>query len=309
MRYAAGVDTTMHLSATYEPAVCPWCGHDDPAGRYPALHVVDCRRCGLRFASPQLNGAARAALYAEAYFRSDDSHALGYDDYDADRPQLLRTFRARLRELAHQMDASGRLLDVGCATGICVHAARDLGWEAEGIDVSAYAVTVGRERYGLPLHCSDVVTWRSDLAPYDAITMWDYLEHVPDPLRTLRAVYALLRPGGRLVLTIPDVASWPARAFRERWIGYKRDEHLVYFRRAHLRAFLRAAGFTPLFEHYAGKHVRLDFACARLGAYAPRMARVLDRGLNAAGIGGAVLYVNPMDILCATAERPIGTGL
>ncbi len=298
----------MRPSAMYEPATCPWCGDDRPVARYPALHVVDCPRCGLRYASPQLNDASLTELYAETYFRSADSHHLGYDDYEADRPQLLRTFRGRLRELTRQLGGPGRLLDVGCATGIAVEAARESGWEAEGLDVSEYAIAAGRERHGLDLHCAALETWTSDLAPYDAITMWDYVEHVRDPLQALRAAYSLLRPGGRLVVTTPDLASWPARWSGARWVGYKRDEHLVYFRRVELRAFLREAGFTPLFESYVGKHVRLDFLFTRLGTYLPRLARVLHRLVSGVGLGAAVLYVNPLDIMCATAERPAEPG-
>lgn len=296
----------MPPSATHEPAPCPWCGHGEPAPRYPALHVVDCPQCGLRYASPRLSADARTALYGEAYFHSTDSHALGYDDYDADRPQLLHTFRGRLTELAQQLGGPGRLLDVGCATGICVQAARDLGWDAEGIDVSAYAVTAGQEQHGLALARADVESWESERAPYDAITMWDYLEHVPDPLAHLRAAFRLLRPGGRIVLTTPNAESWPARWFRERWIGYKRDEHLVYFTTGQIHAFLAAAGFTPLFDYYVGKHVRLDFMCARLAVYIPRMARALEWGVDRVGLHGTVVYINPMDIVCATAERPRG---
>lgn len=287
----------------YEPAPCPWCGGTAPTPRFPALHVVDCPACGLCFASPQLTEPARAALYEREYFASADSHALGYDDYEADRPQLLRTFRDRLRQLMRQTPQPGRLLDVGCATGICVEAARELGWEAEGIDHSAYAVEVGRTQHGLPLSRANVEEWESALAPYDAITMWDYLEHIPDPLRILRAAHRLLRPGGVLVLTIPDVGSWPARLFREQWIGYKRDEHVVYFRRTHLRAFLKEAGFDPLFCHYVGKHVRLDFFFQRLAGYAPRTARLLGGLTRAVRLGGRVLYVNPMDLTCMTATR------
>lgn len=288
----------------YEPAACPWCGADQPVPRFPDLHVVDCARCGVRFASPQLTAADRAALYAQSYFQSEDSGALGYEDYDADRPQLLHTFRRRIRALTRQLGQPGRLLDVGCATGIGVQAARDLGWEAEGIDLSAYAVAQGREQHHQPLHAAELETWQSPLAPYDAITMWDYIEHVPDPGRTLAAAYRLLRPGGRLVVTTPDAASIPARWYGAKWMGYKRDEHLVYLTAPQLRAFLRAAGFRPLFEHYVGKHIRLDFFCLRLRGYAPRLGTALGGVIAAAGLERAVVYVNPLDIVCATAERP-----
>lgn len=292
-----------HPSATYEPAACPWCGHDAPTPRYPDLLVVDCPVCGLRYASPQLDDAGRRALYQEHYFRSANSDALGYDDYDADRPQLLHTFRARVAQIGRQFPQPGRLLDVGCATGICVQAARALGWDAEGIDHSAYAVQVGRERYGLPLHCATIEDWDSPKAPYDVLTMWDCLEHVPDPLATLRAARRLLRDGGLLVLTVPDAGSWPARWFGAKWMGYKRDEHLVYFRRPQLAAFLRAAGLEPVFWHYAGKHIRLDFFVRRLAGYTPRLAHALRGLVHAAHLDRAVVYINPMDLACVAARK------
>ena len=168
----------------YEPAACPWCGATDTVPRFPDLLIADCAQCGLRHATPRLTAEGRRALYARAYFQSADSSALGYDDYDADRPQVLLTFRGRMRDLTRHMGQPGRLLDVGCATGIAVEAAHALGWEAEGIDVSEYAVGIGRERHGLPLYVSEVEAWHSPFRPYDAITMWDYIEHVPDQLGT-----------------------------------------------------------------------------------------------------------------------------
>ena len=99
------------------------------------------------------------------------------------------------------MDAApGRLLDVGCATGDFVRWALDQGWAAEGIDLSADAVAEGHRR-GLPLRAGTIeqlAATRED--PYDVVTMWDVLEHLPTPAQALQDLHAVLKPGGVLVL-------------------------------------------------------------------------------------------------------------
>jgi len=292
----------------YETAACPWCGSTEALERYPALHVVDCARCGLRYASPQLTEAGRLALYSQGYFESEDSAALGYTNYDADRPQLLVTFDRRLREIERHTKGPGRLLDIGCATGICVQAAQDRGWEAEGIDLSAFAVNLGRERYGLRLHEVEAHTWANGEHLYDAVTMWDYLEHVPDPVGTIRAVTKLLRPGGLLILTVPDTGSLSARVFGGKWMGYKRDEHLTYFDVPAARALLRAGGLEPIYHHYVGKHIRFDFFLERLRAYAPHLSRVLLPLSRLLFLDHIVIYINPLDIVCLAARKPGNPG-
>jgi 2-polyprenyl-3-methyl-5-hydroxy-6-metoxy-1,4-benzoquinol methylase len=94
---------------------------------------------------------------------------------------------------------SKRLLDVGCATGDFVAWAGRSGWDAEGLDVSAAAVSMGRAR-GLRLRVGGVDDLAQQGASYDAISLWDVLEHLPDPTGALRAIAAALRPGGLFLL-------------------------------------------------------------------------------------------------------------
>ena len=64
---------------------------------------------------------------------------------------------------------------------------------------------------------------------YDVITMWDYIEHSPVPMNDIKESFALLKPGGLLVLATPDISSWPAKVFKKKWMVYKDHEHLYYF--------------------------------------------------------------------------------
>ena len=112
-----------------------------------------------------------------------------------------------------------RVLDVGCATGFSLIAAGQRGWEAEGIECSEFCVQYARSR-GLTVHHGSLRDYPGKEGSLDAITMWDYLEHSPDPLGDLRASRSLLKPGGITLLSIPNVDSWSYRLLGKKWIGF-----------------------------------------------------------------------------------------
>ena len=117
--------------------------------------------------------------------------------------------RRRL-DLLEQLVSRGQLLDVGAAAGFFVDEARKRGWDAAGIDVSEPMVEWGRRELDAPLERQLL----ADLAggAFDALTMWDYIEHALEPAADLRHARELLRPGGVLALSTGDAATLVARA-------------------------------------------------------------------------------------------------
>jgi len=139
---------------------------------------------------------------------------------------------------------------------------------------------------------------------FDVITMWDVIEHVTDPVAELRLVYDLLRPGGLLMLSTPDVGSLVAKATGPRWMGYKlAEEHLYYFDEKTISLALEKAAFEVLETRPIGKDVSLEFFAKRLRLYAPPAASALAWGLDRVGLGRASVYVNPRDIMAVVARK------
>jgi 2-polyprenyl-3-methyl-5-hydroxy-6-metoxy-1,4-benzoquinol methylase len=187
------------------PRACPTCGSADAAPELDKDHmrIVRCRACDLVYVSPTFNEEHYNEVYASTEYQ-DIVRDLGIKSHDY-RVQRFGTERVDL--MARHLTASRpRYLDVGCSTGFVVEAARDRGWEAVGIDLNPSAVEYGKGR-GLDLRT--VALEAGDFTPgsFDAVSLFDVLEHLFDPVRTLRACARLLAPGGILFMYVPNYDS------------------------------------------------------------------------------------------------------
>ena len=283
---------------------CNVCGGTDrqPYCEENGLNLAQCESCGFIYVYPQPALEVLHTLYSETYFQNSESAVVGYADYIADEQNIRRTARRRLKRLRRYV-ASGRLLDVGCATGFFLDEARSLGWKVEGVDISAFGVKYARERFSLEVHHGELIDLPLPEDTMDLVTMWDVIEHVPDPAACIQRAAQLLRPGGYLSLATPDVSSLPARLTGKRWVGYKLStEHVSYFSRRTLTMLLETAGFEVVGSGHIGKHVSLRLFRDRFALYFPRLARGLGVVEEALGASTRALYINPLDIVQVTAR-------
>jgi ubiquinone/menaquinone biosynthesis C-methylase UbiE len=244
-------------------AGCVVCGSTDrhPFRRQDGYVIVRCAGCGLRFLDPQPTETELTALYGEDYFVSADSRGRGYDGYVTEAQNWRRTFRDRLTDLPA---TPGSLLDVGAATGFFVEQARAVGWDAIGIEPSEWAAAYARDKLGVEVHAGTLESMQFPDASFDVVTMWEVIEHLPDPRVTLAEVRRILRPGGMLVLSTPDAGSLAARLSGRRWLGWRKvPEHLFYFDRGTLDRLLSQSGFRPVGHRYASVTVSAGFAVER----------------------------------------------
>lgn len=258
--------------------VCPACGPSaggaGPVRELPlGFATVTCAGCGVEWQWPRRAPHELAGEYGREYY---DSWGIGEAE-EAVRRMKLRTFDRLLVEIERQV-APGRLLDVGCATGFLLEAARRRGWEAFGVELSEYASRVARERFG----SERVVHGRLEEAGFEAgsfraLTMTDLIEHVADPLGTLRDAHRLLEAGGVLALTTPMVGSCSHRCMGRRWTHYK-SEHLQYYRPQAIRGQLEAAGFRSVAWRGWPKCVTMEYVRTQFGRYRHWLVSPLVRG-------------------------------
>lgn len=261
-----------------DPRACEHCGtlgsvlysdlcdrHFDAPGRFALLECPDCRLVWLhpRPGSPQL-----ASLY-ESYYtheRPDSSSrlrrtlqvdvpavAFGYDTsgLSSGRRGMARLLSrlGPLRELAgHSVmwlpaDLCGRLLDVGCGSGDFLADMKDLGWQVAGVEPDASAAALARERLGSEGIHPDVTSTGLRPNSLDAVTLSHVAEHLLDPGETLRACFALLKPGGRLVLTTPNAESLGRHHFGRWWLHWDPPRHIRVFNSSTLRQLIEDTGF------------------------------------------------------------------
>jgi 2-polyprenyl-3-methyl-5-hydroxy-6-metoxy-1,4-benzoquinol methylase len=148
-----------------------------------------------------------------------------------------------MRMFMRRIPPKGRLLDVGCSTGRFLLAARLEGWEASGVDVSVRAAEVAAEFAGVPT-TAGLITDVDGGDGFDAITAWETLEHVVDPVGFVMQAKRILRPGGALAISVPNWSSPWMRASDniEHWPPY----HLTFWEPHTLRALLLDAGFLDV---------------------------------------------------------------
>lgn len=280
-------DTTGHRQATSRGQAFR-CTH----GGY-GVHgrIVRCRRCGLMWVSPRPAPAEIAARYVEV---EDPLYA-------AEREGRALTFDRHLRSLERLVGpAAGRsLLDVGAYIGVFVEVARARGWDAVGLEPSRWATATARER-GLPVTQGFLEDRPFPPRSFDVVTLWDVIEHVTDPLATLRRCHELLRPGGTLVVHTMDAGSSAARLLGRRW-PWLMEMHLFYFDRSTLTAMLRTAGFEPRGCRAQGRYLRLSYLATRVGAFWPRCGRLLERAFAATRLARLPVPLNFGDLFTVYA--------
>lgn len=288
--YAAGMKgrkrkrEEKHMAQPGEPPIdrgrlfrveqCPICGLDESETAYPInksyassrsginvskvpLGVARCKECGHQFIQP-----VPQPEFLRAFYASYMSIAKNGFYRDRNREKIPSSFRQRYGrwlERIRVLGGGGSLLDVGSGLGTFLRLARERGFEVTGIEPNREAATMLRERYGIFVH--NCMLEELNVADrYDVITMWDLLEHVPDPRLALGKSHELLGPRGLLVLETPARDSfihWLAKGIYHASNGRIKKplfrvygvHHLQYFSERSLKGFLANCGFEVVEVH------------------------------------------------------------
>jgi 2-polyprenyl-3-methyl-5-hydroxy-6-metoxy-1,4-benzoquinol methylase len=238
---------------TAAPDRCANCGSDAIRRRYALsrFDVYECARCTVRFRHPLPEPAELAAMYDDERY-----HASAYfkPAHDPLRAPEMRIYRRGLSDLA-AMTSVGRLLDVGCGSGTFLGLAREAGWDAVGVELSQRHVATASAAVASHVWQGDFVATPFAPGSFDAITMWDFLEHVRDVREVLHHAHRLLAPRGVLLVFTIDCTSLfnrtgdvlhrllPGGAVRPLELLYD-ARHNYYFTPAALTRALTASGFA-----------------------------------------------------------------
>lgn len=155
----------------------------------------------------------------------------------------LRRDMRYLRFMTLEHEPAGRLLDVGCGAGRLLNRMRKQGWEVEGIDFDPQAASKVAARYGIKTHVGDLAACKLPDSSFDAITMSQTMEHLFDPRSTLTECLRILKPGGKLIMTTPNVKSIGAAEFGSWWRGWEAPRHLHMFSVKTLAHLTQKSGF------------------------------------------------------------------
>ncbi len=228
------------------PACGSWQGHpvlkgfDRLLGHPGEFTICSCGRCGQVYLNPRPRNLMR-------YYEG------GYLPHIQSTPGRLARLRRllprrptlRARKLSRMIGKPGRLLDIGCASGDFLGEMAEAGWQVAGVEPGDTAAAAAEARFPGKITHGTLEDAGYDDGAFDLVTMWDVIEHLPDPLATLAEIKRILRPGGTLFIQTPRWGCIESRFFGSAWVGLECPRHLSIFSWTTLSRALQTTGFQP----------------------------------------------------------------
>jgi len=195
---------------------------------------VRCRNCHLIYVNP---------------IEKANNINQGYSEMESTDAAIIRESRLRATksqvQLIRRYRSGTTLLDIGCGEGFFLFNASEAGYTTKGIELSQGAVAYARKEFGLDI---DTLPFEESQFPenyFDAVTLWQVLEHVPYPLVMLREARSILKPGGVVAVSTPNIGGVPARILGRRWWNIRRG-HINQFTTETISDILENAGLKKV---------------------------------------------------------------
>lgn len=239
-----------------EKVSCALCGSDDytllfegrdriheVAGVFP---VVQCNKCNLVYLNPRPGIDSISEYYPEEYSPFESEGRSFTEKLQA----WLR--RREAKRIAALLPSSGRVIEIGCASGDLLRPLRDqCGLSVCGVEMSEYAAGLARDKFGLDVHTGTMFDSPYPDGVFDAVIMRHVVEHFHAPRSALKRGADHLRPGGLIVISTPNFDSLDRRVFDENWYDYDTPRHLTLFSTKTLIRMLEEEGFAIQAVHYS----------------------------------------------------------
>jgi SAM-dependent methyltransferase len=275
--------TIADKSVTLETVDCGICGSkhfqrlfdacDYIYGNRGSWPVAQCKDCGVVFMNPRIPPAKIGPYYPTTYYTNKPNmpvevppkkwrrnlKAAALQRYYGYPPTNKLGLSSRLvtflagqlvsRTAAYQRNIyyapHGRVLDVGCGNGACLTKYKELGWETFGTEVGSDSATLARAA-GHDIFLGELKDAHYPEACFDAVTLWDALEHIPNPGETMAEVYRVCRPGGRVYVYVPNFGSWYARHYHDNWFMFTAPLHYYHYTVQTLTRLLKYSSFRDI---------------------------------------------------------------
>jgi 2-polyprenyl-3-methyl-5-hydroxy-6-metoxy-1,4-benzoquinol methylase len=202
--------------------------------------IVTCKKCGFRFTNPRPEVNAIGDYYkAESYIsHTNTSKGLISKIYQEVRKFTLKNKLNLINRLAPQ---KGKLLDVGCGTGMFLNVARENGWKVNGIEPDAGAREIAEEINKIKIKEEVLSSFQNET--FEVITLWHVLEHVHEVNATIDWLKERLSKEGSLVIAVPNHESKDAEIYQEQWAAYDVPRHLYHFSQKSIKELFAKHGF------------------------------------------------------------------
>lgn len=258
-----------------ECVTCNLCGSSQSQRLFTkqGYGVLKCDSCGLVYVNPRPTAEKLIEFYDETDSAIYNSEALAmYELYTTNKQWVTDYYyRLRLKGIQQFCSRPGKLLDVGCASGVFLAVAQEAGWQVHGFEPSKLTSRIARDRLGLRVSSGRTLRDSFEKQCFDVVTVWDVLEHSADPVGLLGEINDVLKHGGILQLRTPNIDSLLFHITRKNWLWLMPPYHLYYFSPATLEALLAKAGFTVIEEKSYLSSTYLSLITLQLSSFMPRI--------------------------------------
>lgn len=258
------------------------------------FQVVECVKCRLRFLFP----VPEAQEVEDAYTRVKDDEYLSIET-----PRRI-AFTKLLQRLEKFVRPPGKLLDAGCYTGLFPALAQEKGWEAYGVEPSAWAARIAGERLPGKIFQGYLSNMLFPEEVFDIITSWDVIEHVTDPRKEIQRMAALLKPGGWLFLSTMHSEAFFVKLMGARWPWYM-PMHLFYFTPTTLEPFVKEAGLKIVVVDPYPHYTTVQYTLWKLEPMLGPVAKALGKIAKRAGLAEKIIKIDMGDFFMLAAQKPI----
>ncbi len=218
--------------------------------------IVKCNKCGLIYVNPRIRGELILEGYSEGTDEAFVSQARGREI----------TFEKQLKLINKHSPGKGRILDIGTAGGSFLYVAKKDGWDVHGVEPNKWMAEWGWKHYGIEIKPGDIFSNKYPSNYFDVVTLFDVLEHVPDPSATLKEINRIMKKEGLLIVNYPDIGSWVARIMGRKWV-FILSVHLWYFTRKTIRKMLNRQGYEVVKIKPHFQSLSLGYLTHRTKAY------------------------------------------
>ena len=234
---------------------CPWCGSKnaqlhielkDLFLTQEPFKILECKDCGLLYTTPRPNKDEIGKYYQSNEYYSHQENKEGFI------PKIYEKVKSiNLRnkyKIATEKTTRGKILDIGCGVGDFLHTMEQQGWECTGVEPSEDAKAIAKKRIKGQLLSSEEQENLSD-GSFDVITMWHVLEHVNALRWQVQQLYRLCKPGGRIIIALPNYKSYDGQYYKAAWAAYDVPRHLNHFNEETI---------VKIFEESHLKHIKTE---------------------------------------------------
>jgi 2-polyprenyl-3-methyl-5-hydroxy-6-metoxy-1,4-benzoquinol methylase len=275
---------------------CPICGFAMLKDKFTVkgFSLARCRQCSVVFVKEIVS-----VEHLKAFYQDQEGYCL-YDDENKD---CINYYNKKIKgEIESLVPGKGKILDLGCSSGMFLELMD--GWERHGVEISEKYGSIARKKIGSGIFVGPFESYPAQNGYFDVITMFDMFDHLIDPLQSLAKCYAMLKPGGLIVIKVHNMSCLYAKVTGPAFYAIQPPAHLFYYNKHSLKFILGKTGFDFIGSKFIGHLLKLQTVFYRLSRN-NRYSLAYKIYLRIAGsfLGEIKIYKNLRDIITVFAVK------